>query len=394
MYRIGLLVTKLNGGGAERTVANLSNVFSDKGHEVHIILFDGENISYPFKGQLHDLKLGTTSNIFDKIIQNFKRFKAVKRIKKDYELNVVISFLDTPNLINVLTKSGDCKRLISIRNNLSLENYSYLRRLLIKFCSFFSDKTISISESVKYDLIQNFHIAENKIQTIYNPIDIDNLLDNEEEYRINLYDFKDYFNIVTMGRLTYQKGQWHLINVIKLLVEANKKVRLYILGEGELDDELKKLVLNYKLQNNIIFLGFIKNAHQFMKNCDLFVFSSLYEGLGNVLLEAMSLGLPVISTDCKSGPREIIYGRYSEKIATDIEICEYGILVPPYTQNSTNFSKDSNDLYLANAITLLLDDANLLTKFKKKSLMRSKDFSDDNIYSQWIGVIQNVISKN
>ena len=108
MAKIGLLITKLNGGGAERTAANLSSLIDEYGEEVYLITFDGSNITYPYKGKLIDLSLGINKNVFDAIKKNIKRIIKVKKIKKKYNLDVCISFLDTPNLVNVL--SGEIGR--------------------------------------------------------------------------------------------------------------------------------------------------------------------------------------------------------------------------------------------------------------------------------------------
>ena len=337
MAKIGLLITKLNGGGAERTAANLSSLFDEYGEEVYLITFDGSNITYPYKGKLIDLSLGINKNVFDAIKKNIKRIIKVKKIKKKYNLDVCISFLDTPNLVNVLS-GGKCKKIVSIRNYLSLEKPSFIRKQLIRFSSIRADKTVCISKNVEYDMRNFFKIKEKKLCTIYNPVDIKSLLTIEEDYTFDK-EFSDYFNIVTMGRLTYQKGQWNLIYAIKDIVVQYPKVRLYILGDGELKNELEELVKKLELEEHVFFLGFISNAHKFLRQCDLFVLTSLFEGLGNVLLEAMALGLPVISTDCKSGPREIIAPNSNIKsVCENIDVERFGILVKQFSKEKTVYT--------------------------------------------------------
>lgn len=383
MAKIGLLITKLNGGGAERTVANLSKIFYDHGHDVNIILFDAKNISYPYQGNIIDLNLGTNSNVFEAVFKNINRAFKIIQIKKKYELDIMISFLDTPNFLNTITKTKKCKRIVSIRNNLSSEKQNFIRKKLIRYTSNCSDLTVSISESVRKDLINNFKVY-GKIQTIYNPIDINTLLQKEESYYFP-NDFDEYFNIVTMGRLTLQKGQWHLIKAMRSVIDNNPSTRLYILGEGELENELKKLVKKLHLEKYVIFLGYIKNAHKFMERCNLFVLPSLYEGLGNVLLEAMALSIPVISTACKSGPGEIIDpdSGINEK-CNDLKVCKYGILIPPYPiEDNIHDDCKNEEKYLIEAINLLITDRNLFEDLKKHSLERSSYFSADTIYEEW-----------
>ena len=385
MAKIGLLITKLNGGGAERTAANLSSLFDEYGEEVYLITFDGSNITYPYKGKLIDLSLGINKNVFDAIKKNIKRIIKVKKIKKKYNLDVCISFLDTPNLVNVLS-GGKCKKIVSIRNYLSLEKPSFIRKQLIRFSSIRADKTVCISKNVEYDMRNFFKIKEKKLCTIYNPVDIKSLLTIEEDYTFDK-EFSDYFNIVTMGRLTYQKGQWNLIYAIKDIVVQYPKVRLYILGDGELKNELEELVKKLELEEHVFFLGFISNAHKFLRQCDLFVLTSLFEGLGNVLLEAMALGLPVISTDCKSGPREIIAPNSNIKsVCENIDVERFGILVKQFSKEKNIVDNDSL-VYIKQAIEMFYLDKKLREKYTTKSKMRANDFSKEKVYNDWMKLL-------
>lgn len=385
MAKIGLLITKLNGGGAERTAANLSSLFDEYGEEVYLITFDGSNITYPYKGKLIDLSLGINKNVFDAIKKNIKRIIKVKKIKKKYNLDVCISFLDTPNLVNVLS-GGKCKKIVSIRNYLSLEKPSFIRKQLIRFSSIRADKTVCISKNVEYDMRNFFKIKEKKLCTIYNLVDIKSLLTIEEDYTFDK-EFSDYFNIVTMGRLTYQKGQWNLIYAIKDIVVQYPKVRLYILGDGELKNELEELVKKLELEEHVFFLGFISNAHKFLRQCDLFVLTSLFEGLGNVLLEAMALGLPVISTDCKSGPREIIAPNSNIKsVCENIDVERFGILVKQFSKEKNIVDNDSL-VYIKQAIEMFYLDKKLREKYTTKSKMRANDFSKEKVYNEWMKLL-------
>ena len=385
MAKIGLLITKLNGGGAERTAANLSSLFDEYGEEVYLITFDGSNITYPYKGKLIDLSLGINKNVFDAIKKNIKRIIKVKKIKKKYNLDVCISFLDTPNLVNVLS-GGKCKKIVSIRNYLSLEKPSFIRKQLIRFSSIRADKTVCISKNVEYDMRDFFKIKEKKLCTIYNPVDIKSLLTIEEDYTFDK-EFSDYFNIVTMGRLTYQKGQWNLIYAIKDIVVQYPKVRLYILGDSELKNELEELVKKLELEEHVFFLGFISNAHKFLRQCDLFVLTSLFEGLGNVLLEAMALGLPVISTDCKSGPREIIAPNSNIKsVCENIDVERFGILVKQFSKEKNIVDNDSL-VYIKQAIEMFYLDKKLREKYTTKSKMRANDFSKEKVYNEWMKLL-------
>lgn len=257
---------------------------------------------------------------------------------------------------------------------------------MIRFSSIRADKTVCISKNVEYDMRNFFKIKEKKLCTIYNPVDIKSLLTIEEDYTFDK-EFSDYFNIVTMGRLTYQKGQWNLIYAIKDIVVQYPKVRLYILGDGELKNELEELVKKLELEEHVFFLGFISNAHKFLRQCDLFVLTSLFEGLGNVLLEAMALGLPVISTDCKSGPREIIAPNSNIKsVCENIDVERFGILVKQFSKEKNIVDNDSL-VYIKQAIEMFYLDKKLREKYTTKSKMRANDFSKEKVYNEWMKLL-------
>jgi glycosyltransferase involved in cell wall biosynthesis len=129
----------------------------------------------------------------------------------------------------------------------------------------------------------------------------------------------DQYHIVTVGRMQHQKGQIHLLNALHQLVheQGMTSVRLHLLGQGPLEREFRAFVHSHDLDNHVVFAGFVANPFAYISNCDLFCFPSIYEGFPNALLEALTCKVPVISTDCPSGPREIL------------EKGKYGRLVPP-----------------------------------------------------------------
>ena len=307
MKHIAIIIQKLNGGGAERTASNLSLFFKDC-CDVHLIVFDGREITYPYAGTLHDLKLPAVGGKANKLVNLQKRISAVKKIKRENNIEYSISLMDGANLVNVISCVGE-KVFTSIRNQMTKSRDDtkgfdgFVNRNVMKLIGRKSNKIVSLSNGVKEDLCVAYNISEDKVVTIYNPCDYNVLQKNAEGNKIQLESGN---SIVTMGRLTHQKGQWHLIRAIKEVKKTIPEIKLYILGEGALEPSLKKLTADLGLDSNIHFLGYMKGPHACFKFCDAFVFPSEFEGLGNVLLEAMAFGLPCISTDCHSGPREIL----------------------------------------------------------------------------------------
>ncbi|EGR3150217.1 hypothetical protein DLH81_24270, partial [Vibrio parahaemolyticus] len=117
---------------------------------------------------------------------------------------------------------------------------------------------------------------------------------------------KASIRLVNSGRLSEQKGQWHLVKIIQKLRSLGVDVELYILGDGPLKSELISLTRQCGVEDYVTFLGNVDNPHSYVSQCDVFIFTSLWESFGNTLVEAMALGLPIISTSCQSGPGEII----------------------------------------------------------------------------------------
>ena len=166
------------------------------------------------------------------------------------------------------------------------------------------------------------------------------------------------------------------------------------MGDGELKEKLINLAKEYKLENNILFPGYVSNPHSIVSKCDVFVLPSLFEGLSNALLEAMACGLAIISTDCGSGSREVLAPDTDISSNTKtIEYGKYGILTPEL--DSGHFNAVDPLTYeeelLSNAIYKLLTDQELNFKYVQKSYERIRDFSPDVISTKWKGLIDSLV---
>ena len=394
MKNVAIIVQKLYGGGAERTAANLSLCLKDR-YNVHLIVFNGSDIKYPYGGTLHDLKLPPAKGKVKKFLTLLKRVSAVKKIKSENKIDVSISLMPGANRVNVLSKRGD-KIITSIRNQMSLSKASTPAQLRktgsqIRFSSKRSDCVVTLSDGVRDDLIKTFGINGDIIRTIYNPCDGE-LLRTAAKGNQDKASVLGSHSITTMGRLLEQKGQWHLIRAMSEVVKSVSDAELYILGEGPLEQDLKKLVSEYGLTDHVNFLGFVEAPHAYVMNSSVFVFPSLYEGLGNVILEAMSCGVPCISADCLSGPREILAPKtaYKQDLPV-IEYAEYGVLVSVGDKGHMNSTEPLTkaETQLADAIIEMLTDEALHDRYVEKSLERVRDFSPERISSEWAEVIEN-----
>lgn len=169
--------------------------------------------------------------------------------------------------------------------------------------------------------------------------------------------------IVSIGRLVHQKGFDVLIRAFKA-VRKSYHSKLLIIGDGKKRAELSQLVESLNLKEDVSFLEFQHNPFKYMKRADVFCLASRYEGFGNVIIEAMTLGIPVVVTDCPSGPAEIV------------DKGKYGILVPP----------DDHDAF-AEALLKVLTDNELRENLSWLSIERAKDFDIDTSLKQWEDII-------
>ncbi|MGE5445310.1 MAG: glycosyltransferase [Ignavibacteriales bacterium] len=221
-----------------------------------------------------------------------------------------------------------------------------------------ADVVVAVSQGVADGLEQLFGIGS-KVRVTYNGFDLDDI---EKKGREEVYH--PWFNreepiAVAVGRLVNQKGFSYLLHAVNL-VNRKTPLRLIVIGDGELKEELIKQAEELGVKDKVDFLGVKKNPFAYMARCDLFILSSLYEGLPNVLIEAMALGLPVISTNCPYGPSEII------------EDGRNGILIPI-----------GNPQAISEAILRVLGDKQLRDNLRTEAKRRAKDFSLENMVSEY-----------
>ena len=391
---LAIIVPTLNGGGAERVSANLSIYLSEQKYKKYVILYDAEKIEYPYRGDLIDLNVKAINNPLGKIFNLIRRIYKLKRIKKKLHIQVSISFLEAANIVNIFSKTED-KIIVSIRNFMSKSSkgfYGKLYNYLIKKFYNRADIFVVVSKGVREDLIKNYGIKENKIKIIYNLYDLEKIQNLAKEEIEDKY--KRIFNnpvIINVGRLAKQKGQWHLIRAFKKVKEEITNMKLIILGKGELEDYLKELACEMDLEKDVYFLGFQKNPFKFISKSKIYVFPSLYEGFPNALVEAMACGIPVISSDCKSGPREILAPETDLKIETKtIEYAKYGVLIPVCDDNYYDIRSPltAKEKILAKSIIDLYSSKELLGSYTHKAKERVKDFDKDKIILEYENILK------
>ena len=369
--KIAIFISSLASGGAERQTSillkNLSSICS-----VTLVLMN-DTIFYDIPKNIDIVYLENSSpneSGFKKLIKlPFLGWK-YKKICKSKNIDLSFSLLNRPNYINIFSKLFGNKATIAIgeRSMPSLQYKSgiqgFINRMLIKTLYGKADIVLANSYGNSKDLEQNFKCKD--VKTIYNSIDI-NAIQKKASEKVEFRD--DAFSFITIGRL--DQGKNHL-----LMIEAMQDMdaKLYIIGDGELREFLEKRVKQLQLDDKVFFLGRQENPFAYLKQADCFVFSSNNEGLPNVLLEALACVLPIISTDCQSGPREILApdSDFSFQLQDGIEIAKFGILVPV-----------QNKPLLVKVMHKIMTDKQLRNEYKQAALQRAKDFDVNKITKQY-----------
>ncbi len=370
-----IFINTLQIGGAERVVSLLLNHLKDD-FEIHLALYS-KILDYSISPEIKILDL--QQPLFQNKIIRFLKLPQISlkvyRYCKKNNINNSVAFLYRPCYINAIMKSfcgyrGHVIMCEGTHQTTMQESHSAIYRMFSKFMVMYSykraDLILANSYAIQTDLIENFKI-KTPVRVIYNPVDLQFI----KSYAAVQPDFvfeKDIFHFITVGNLRKEKNQLLLIQAFFIL--KNLPCKLLIVGAGVMEEELKQKVKDLGLMNKIIFLGFNNNPFKFVSRSNCFVLSSDVEGFPNVLIEALACGRPVISTDCSSGPRELLAPATDlhHRAINTFEIGEYGILTPV---------KDV--ISLANAMKKMMDDGSLLISFEAKAAKRAEQFDVDEI---------------
>jgi glycosyltransferase involved in cell wall biosynthesis len=307
--KISLFIPSLKGGGAERAMLNLANELSiDNNFKVDLVLIE--------RAGTYLAEVKSRVNIVDLKSSNVPKslFPLIKYLKKE-KPDILISTLSHASVVSILAtmlSKSKAKTIVRMANTFSkvLKNINFPVRMIlffgVKIFFRFADEIVAVSDGVADDLAKTIKISRDSIKVIYNSTDVEKIRKKCEESADHSWlKNKTTPVVLAVGRLTIEKDYPALIKAFSILSEKNN-FRLIILGEGKKRNELENLIKKLELQEKIDLLGFTRNPFVYMRNCDVFVLSSATEGFPNTLIEAMACGTPVVSTDCPSGPREIL----------------------------------------------------------------------------------------
>ena len=373
--KLAFVINSMEGGGAERALSQLlflavASPLVDT-YDVHLILLDKLDIAQeiPEKVIVHTLNgrqqmLRSISELFWKI--------------RELNPKMLVSFLARANCASILIgRTLKIPVIASERVHTSTHfngRFSIINKFLIKMLYPRATRIIAVSGGVKKDLVENFSVPENIVDVIYNAYDSAAIIQkschetDDDQDMINPY-------ICSVGRLVKNKNFQLLI---RAYAKASIPQNLIILGQGPEEENLKSLVSKLGMNDRIKFLGYKDNPYPYVADADFFVSTSNVEGFPNSIAEAMVLGRPVIATNCKSGPSEILED--SVEIETlKMKKAKYGLLVP-----------SENEEELSAAIEYMSDLYNRIP-YEEASRLRGGSFIPENFIDKFTAIVRSVV---
>lgn len=306
--RVTFVLPSLHGGGAERAAVLLINELAVRGYDATLYLFSKEGAYFDQLASGVRVVVGKTGRA--------GRIAALRRFLASTPQHVVVSFLSHFTVFAAVRTSGaGAKYVISQQTPLSAflgdEDYAWRqplrRRLFTRVARAVyprADAIAATSQGVEDDLVKHFAVPRGRVAIVHNPVDVATVQQRSSEPLERPLPEDGVPTIVTAGRLAHAKNLPLLVEALELLA-PRVAFRAWILGQGELEGALRAAVARAGLERRVSLLGFQSNPWKYMARADVFVLTSRYEGFGNVLIEAMAAGLPVVAT-ASHGTREIV----------------------------------------------------------------------------------------
>ncbi|CAN2040236.1 N-acetylgalactosamine-N, N'-diacetylbacillosaminyl-diphospho-undecaprenol 4-alpha-N-acetylgalactosaminyltransferase [Candidatus Magnetomoraceae bacterium gMMP-15] len=367
-----ILINSLAPGGAQKVITILLERF--KG-DIELICLEKES-AYTLS---EDIRVKYLSNLYGNE-SGIKKFLylpilawRLKKYIKKQNIKIVQSHLYRANYVNIIARILGAKHKVQIVNAGTISLYykegltGKVNLFLIKHLYEKADLIILKSKGMLEDMLRLFKF-KNQSVVINNPYDIQAIhkksIEKIEDNELQLCSDKNY--IISIGRLVSLKNNNILLKAFNKVNEIKDNLELILIGDGPERKILENLANKLQLNDKVHFLGHLQNPFKYLSRSNLFILPSSSEGFPNVLVEAMICKVPVISTDCKSGPREILAPgtNYKKQLKKGIEFTDYGILVPV-----------GNPDILAEAMITMLTNEKLSIKYIQKAYERAKDFS-------------------
>ncbi len=365
---IAILVNSLAGGGAEKVALTLLEEIYAKGQSTILVCVEKEQGYKPpdFCEVIYLTSFTKLKNPLVKIPWIFISAYRLRKIAQDRNIKFVQSHLIRANLINGASKVLGSKHFAQMvfHTQLRFSHFPPLRTIKKVFYNWLflrADQIVSISHAMKIRFSNNLNSTSHHPQHVVvpNPHNIGHIqhLANSDIRDFNFDADKRY--IISAGRQIRLKKIDLMISALAMVRTQHPEVELIILGEGPAQPYFQQIARQEGLEKHVHFLGYKRNPFAYLSRSDLFVMASESEGLPNIIIEALACGIPVISSDCPTGPREILSPSSDPKdhLTDQLELGQYGVLYPTTRED-----------LLARAITTLIEDEGLRSDYKARGL--------------------------
>ena len=310
--KILLILKALEGRGAERMVTTLARAYIDMDYKVHVLCLEDtkdmrldSRVHYhviPYKQPLLETEVEqaaaykeVAAKIDDYVLNHIGAPELI--LANIYKINWIMAYSKLPNIVNVLHTAVSRQFQDKLKTS-AKQTVSHLKMVYgAHLCS-------CVSEGARQDLLALIGHHEHKITTIYNPCDVSQIQQlASEPFFIKEFGLNNKDYIIHVASFDAMKGHHELLQAY---AKTERKLPLILVGKGRLEDEIKQWAIELKIEDKVCFLGFHTNPYPLIANAALLVMTSKYEGFGYVIVEAQALAVPVISTDCPFGPRELL----------------------------------------------------------------------------------------
>lgn len=407
-----MVIPNLGLGGAQRVFHDHS-VELTKYYDVTeaVFDFDSENL-YPSGNLLESLAVTGGGGPVRKLANFFRRVGQLRRLKQRLSTDICISHLEGADYVNLLSRGREKVILLIHGSKTHDRNISgttgWLRkRVLMPLLYRRADRIVTVSLGIIPEMVDDYGVDARKLSAINNSFEVESVWERAQE-PLPLAMQAVYAAgsvLVTSGRLAIQKNQKPLLDIFAAL-RAKQVVKLVFIGDGELREELVQHARSRGLcvheawgkepltpDFDVYFVGLQHNPFQYIRPASVFVFPSAWEGFPLALGEAMTCGVPVVSTDCPTGPREML-APASATPAVPIraaEWAEYGLLMPMLTEAAT-LAADEH-VWVA-TLGGLLNDAVKRAQLGDAARQRANDFTHANTFRRWKKLIDEVLAES
>lgn len=384
---LGVIISDLDNGHLQSRNLLIKKL-ADK-YNLKIFVLSGNQRKNEFfnKENLIFLNMDLSNSILTFPINYYNNINELKDLKRKYRIDRSISFGKKANILNVLSNIDE-KLILYIEQTYddSFVLEKFIKRMYKK-----ADKIVVNSEPKKSFICNEYKFSEDDVAVIENILPIDEISKKAAE---EVEDKLDYFFenkvLINYGELLENKGQWHLIKAFFRLREKMDNIKLMIIGDGPLYEDLNELIKSMNMKDDIKIIKEFDNPYKYLIRADIFVLSSQMEYNKANVLDAMACARPVISTTCLDDIIKLLSPNNFVQRISEPFMAEYGILVPVASNPLNTKSKvlNKNEIVLSDAIYKLLNDYESYDKYMEQSARRAVDFSPENIANKWEDVIK------